>query len=101
MSDETIIVEIEAFLADLIPDFIENRKADIEKLTAALADPDYETIRHIAHDMKGLGAGYGFQLITDIGTMLSSAAKQDDVESLKQLISQYETYLSNLEIKFV
>ncbi len=101
MSDEIIIVEVEAFLADLIPGFLENRKADVEKLTSALAGSDYGAIRHIAHDMKGLGAGYGFQLITDLGIMFSNAAKQDDEESLKQLIARYETYLSSLEIEYV
>ena len=101
MSDEKIVIEVEEFLADLIPGFLENRQADVGKLRTAVADHDLEAIRHIAHDLKGLGAGYGFQLITDIGIMLSEAAKKDDVAELNALITQYETYLSNLDIKFI
>lgn len=101
MPDEKIVIEVEEFLADLIPGFLENRKTDVGNLTTALTDLDFEAIRHIAHDMKGLGAGYGFQLITDIGIMLSTAAKNNDVEELKKLITQYETYLANLDIKFI
>jgi len=101
MSDEKIIIEVDEFLADLIPGFMENRRADIEKLAVAISAADYEAIRHIAHDLKGLGAGYGFQRITDIGVMLSDAAKRKDVRSLRQLAEQYEAYLTGVEIKFV
>jgi len=101
MSDEKIVVEIEAFLSDLIPDFMDNRKADIGKLNAALADSNYAQIRHIAHDMKGLGAGYGFQHITDLGVEIGDAAKQADADLVKQLTDQYEAYLARLEVKLV
>ena len=101
MSDDKIVVEVQGYLADLVPNFIKNRETDVGQLIVALTDSDYAVIRHIAHDMKGVGAGYGFQYITDLGEEISSAAKQEDAHKVKQLIEQYKNYLSCLEVKFI
>src|SRR4029450_2297339 len=61
-------------LAELVPGFLENRRRDVEAIAAALAHADYENVRILGHNMKGSGAGYGLNRITEIGASLGQAA---------------------------
>src|SRR4029450_4650966 len=63
-----------ARLAELVPGYLENRRRDVEAIAAALALADYETVRILGHNMKGSGAGYGLNRITEIGGSLEQAA---------------------------
>jgi len=85
----SINVYVDPDLADLVPTFLENRGKDLDKLRAAMAGGDYRAIQHIGHSMKGVGGGYGFDRITELGKMIESAAANTDeagvVEGMEQL----------------
>ena len=100
MSDEKVIVTIDADLEDLVPGFLENRSGDCAKLATALADNDMQSIQSIGHNLKGLGGGYGFEKISELGAALETAAKAGDREGISPLIGQLESYLENVEVKF-
>ena len=63
---EKMVVQVDPELEDLIPGYLENRHSDVQSILAALERGDCETIRVLAHSMKGSGGGYGFDAITDI-----------------------------------
>jgi len=98
--ENKIIVLIDFELEDLIPGFLNNRRQDVFKLEAALADGDYDTIRIIGHSMKGAGGGYGFDTITDIGQALEAAAIEKNAQTLKDQIRILTHYLEHLEVRY-
>ena len=100
MENQKIRVVIDADLKDLIPGFLENRRNDIGKLQSALDDKDFDALQRIAHDMKGIGAGYGFDKITDLGLEMENAAKEHHPVSIREYIMDYEYYLNNLEVVY-
>lgn len=95
---EPIIVKIDPDIEDLIPGFLENRKADVEKIRAALASGNYTDIRIIGHSMKGAGGGYGFDAITEIGDLIEQAALASDDAIITEQTAILEDYLSRLEL---
>lgn len=95
---EPIIVKIDPDIEDLIPGFLENRKADINKLRALTEAGDYTDIRIIGHSMKGAGGGYGFDAITEIGDVIERAALASDDATIKEQTSILEDYLSRVEL---
>lgn len=99
MNDNKIIIKIDPIIAPLIPDFLNNRARDVETLKAALQDGDYENIRITGHNLKGCGAGYGFQGITDIGAEIELAAKSKDINQLDQQIEVLSDYLMKIHIE--
>lgn len=99
MSKET--VNIDADLQDLIPQFIENRKKDIETLDLLVANDDLTAIANLAHKIKGAAAGYGFVYLSDLAAQMEIAAKSHQSAPLKSLIEQMKRHFSNLEIHFV
>ena len=86
------------FARRLIGKYLENRKDDIGKLTAALADSDFETIRITGHNLYGSGAAYGLEDISFIGASIEHAAHLRDVPKINKSIGELEAFLKNLKV---
>ena len=97
---EKIIVTVDSDLEDLIPGFLENRNQDIKSIFDALTGDDYAAIAKLGHTMKGVGGGYGFDAITDIGRSIEQAAKEKNSQKIKASLSELSDYLERIEIVF-
>lgn len=97
---DKIVVRVDAELEDLIPGFIEGRHTDIETIKKCLEEADFDKIFMIGHSMKGNGAGYGFDDITDIGRIIENMAKARDSEGTRNAIQRLKTYLQSIEIVY-
>jgi len=100
MSDEKIVVQVDPDLEDLIPGFLSNRTNDLATLREALASENYQSIQSIGHSLKGVGGGYGFTGMSEIGAAIEAAAKQQSLEDLKELIERYGSYLDAVEVVY-
>ena len=98
MSESKINVYIDEDLEDLIPGFLANRADDIKKLKAFTQENDFDSISRLGHSIKGVGGGYGFDKISDIGLKLEHAAEQENNKLVKSLMEDYESYLANINI---
>jgi HPt (histidine-containing phosphotransfer) domain-containing protein len=95
-----IIVNVDRDLEDLIPRFMDNRQNDIVTIRNAVEQEDYETVRSLAHCLKGCGAGYGFNEITEIGATLEQAAKAKDRQKIEEWLNCLAQYLGKIEIVY-
>ena len=95
-----IIIQVDSDLEDLIPGFLENRQRDITAIFNAVGRNDYDSIAKAGHTMKGVGGGYGFDAITDIGGAIEQAAKQKDPVKIKHCLNELSNYLQRIEIVF-
>ncbi|CAB1074345.1 hypothetical protein D1AOALGA4SA_2164 [Olavius algarvensis Delta 1 endosymbiont] len=95
-----IIIRVDSDLEDLIPGFLENRRRDITAIFEALERSDYDYIAGTGHTMKGVGGGYGFDAITDIGGSIEAAAQQKDPVKIKHCLDELSNYLQCIEIVF-
>ena len=98
MSDK-LIIAVDAQIAALVPRFLANRTADVDKIRAALAAADFEAIRAAAHAMKGSGGGYGFPEISRLGAALEQGARERDAAVIGALVASLAAYLARIEIK--
>jgi len=98
--DDKIIAHVDIELKELIPGFLENRHKDIQSILKALDQGNYETARVLGHSMKGSGAGYGFDPITDIGRSIEQAAQDRSPEEIRKWVAQLLTYISRVEIVY-
>lgn len=100
MNSEKIKVIVDADLKDLIPGFLENRQKDVEQLKHACSNNDSETLRSIGHSLKGVGGGYGFDMISEIGAGIESYSKSADLGAIKNLIDELADYIDRLEVDY-
>ena len=97
---DRIVVKADPDIADLIPGFLENRQRDVIAIRTALADDDFSTISFRAHSMKGAGAGYGFEGITEIGAEMERQAKASDRSGIAQTLTALENYLGSVQVEY-
>jgi len=94
------LVRVISSLAALVPGFLEGRRRDIESIAAALEHSDYDDIRILGHNMKGCGAGYGFNRITQIGASIEHAAARRVPEEIRAWSSELARYLDGLHVVY-
>ncbi len=101
MTEQRIQVEVSVDFEDLIPTFLTNRQKDIREMRDALAVSDFDALRVRGHTMRGCGSGYGFDPVTDLGTVIEAAAKQSDAGAIGAAIDALEVYLGQVDVVFV
>ena len=65
-------------MGDLIDRFVTGLSAQAQKLEDAQAASDRETLRRVAHQLKGAAGGYGFPTITTAAARLEECAREGD-----------------------
>jgi PAS domain S-box-containing protein len=95
---ERIRVRADPQFADLIPGFLENRRADVISILGALDRGDFATVESLGHGMKGAGGSYGFDAITDVGTGLEQAAMRADNDASRMWVGELTFYLDRVEV---
>jgi len=98
---EKIVIEVDQDLKDLIPGFLKNVQNNISIIRDSVASGDFEKVKVLGHNMKGSGGGYGFDEITSIGLSIEQAAREGNGSVILLKLSELETYLTSIEIKYV
>jgi PAS domain S-box-containing protein len=95
-----ITVEVDPDLREIVPPFLEKRHEDVSTIRNALASGEWDAVRRIGHTMKGVGSGYGFDRITEIGAGIEKAAEQEDAETVSVLAGALSAYLEQLDVVY-
>jgi len=98
-NSERIILRMDNDLKEIIPTYLESRQQDVIRLSKMLAQENFESLQTLGHRMKGTGAAYGFNTITDIGRDLEIAAKHMDRKTIGTCIAMLASYLKRIEIR--
>ena len=93
-------VTIEQEFDPMIPRFMENRSQELAAMQAALSRHDFESIRRLAHGLKGAGGSYGFDGLTTLGNEVEQAAKAADETGVANGLSSIAAYLTGVEVTF-
>jgi PAS domain S-box-containing protein len=96
--EDTIVVRANPEFAGLIPAFLQNRGQDVIAMRGALDRGDFSTVASLGHGMKGAGATFGFQAITDIGAGLEHAAESADNDASRKWVGELSRYLYRVEV---
>ncbi len=98
---EKIRVEISKDLEVLIPRYLDRRHKEIVAFRAHLVAADFEALRVGGHSLKGSGGGYGFPLLTTIGSTIEVAAKAQDAATIEKALAEYADYIQRVEVVYV
>lgn len=97
---DQLTVEISRDLEEIVPVFLRNRQKDVRILRDALTTQDFKTVQTLGHRMRGDGGGFGFNRITEIGSAIERAAKQEDRSIIEQQIIQLEDFLKRVAVVY-
>jgi HPt (histidine-containing phosphotransfer) domain-containing protein len=100
-SQEAMTVRIESDFEPLLTKFMANRKKETVTMRDALAQQDFDTVRKVAHGMKGAGGSYGFDRITEMAAVIEQSAKVQAAAAIESELEQLMFYLEHVRIVFV
>jgi CheY-like chemotaxis protein len=89
-------IVLDETLLPLIPEYLQSRKEDLEKIKEALENRDYNKIEDLGHKMKGSGKCYGFEMISTLGHRIELSARERKPSEIEKSIGQMKDYLLNL-----
>jgi len=95
------VVEVDAELADLIPQYLSNRWSDLAFARQLLANGDFYLLSRMAHRIRGSAASYGFARLGEIAQMLEAAADQQNATAVDAELEAYDAFLRSVRIDYV
>jgi HPt (histidine-containing phosphotransfer) domain-containing protein len=87
------LVQADPLVLPLVPDYLKNRAADVQKLEAALAARDFAVLRKTGHNIRGSAGAYGLPPLSDIGARLEEAAVRQDAGALAAAVDAMRQFL--------
>lgn len=101
MNTNIELVEVDADLEDLIPNFIQNRKKDIIDLNQMIQTKDLHAISQMAHRIKGSSSGYGFMGLSQIAAEIEQLSKNGNFEGIPALYEKMNSYFDKIQVRYV
>ena len=86
-------------MEDVVPAYLEKRRAEIAVYGQALDRGDFARIRMLAHNMKGTGAGYGFATLTELGSSIEEAAKRENEADARAEVEELAAWLASVDLE--
>lgn len=99
-ASEPVIVHVESDFKELLPKFMTNRKKEVVAMREALAQKNFDSLRKIAHGMKGAGGSYGFDRVTAMAAIIEQAAKVEAAPPIEAELAQLAAYLDQVQVVF-
>jgi HPt (histidine-containing phosphotransfer) domain-containing protein len=94
-----IVIDVPEDLSrELVAQFLNSCRQDLDRLHAALDAGDYDRARRLGHQMKGNGSPYGFPGVTLLGSAIEQAASARAASELAVQVQLLENYLTLVEI---
>ncbi len=93
-------VEVEGWLADLVPRFLRHQMQEVERLEAAWFVNDFASLKFIGHKVRGAAAGYGFAELADGAFELEQAAAAHDRDAARAAIDRIASHLRAVQVVY-
>jgi len=93
-------VHVDASFEPLIPKFLTNRKKEVQTMQESLTTRDFETVRKVAHGMKGAGGSYGFDRVSELAAVIEQAAKSSDSPTIERHLPLLGSYLDRIKVVY-
>ncbi len=94
-------VQVDAELADLIPQYLSNRWSDLAFARQLQVNADFYLLSRMAHRIRGSAASYGFGRLGDIAQALEAAAEKQDPAAVDTALENYDAFLRSVRIDYV
>ena len=95
---DRIPIRPDADIRNLVPHFLANRRKDLDFIRGAIDAGDFEAVRTLGHNLRGVAHGYGFEGLTDFGQQLQEAAARADRARILQLHQRLADYLERVDV---
>jgi diguanylate cyclase (GGDEF)-like protein len=93
-------VVADPWFADRIPPFLENTRAEIERLREATREGTYDRVRALARRLRIAAGEHSIDTIGELAGMLERAARAEDAESAIRVIDELAAYVQHVQVTY-
>lgn len=86
-------------LAHIAPSYLDSVRQALVDMRAALDSGELDPARRKSHQMKGEGASYGFDHISELGREIQLAAEAGDERAVGDGLARLADYLERVRIE--
>jgi HPt (histidine-containing phosphotransfer) domain-containing protein len=91
----TVVIQIPEGMEQLARNYLAARRKEAPVFEDFLEHSDFDSIRRLAHNLKGTGASYGFPDITRLGAAAERAAKESDKPEVSKQMADLFAYVES------
>lgn len=95
-----IEIKLKSFYAELTPDYLEDRKQELDDITNLIDSNDFEKIKDKFHQISGSAGSYGLNIISDIASNIEDLSIGKDADKIKQSYLLYKESLTSIKLIF-
>jgi CheY-like chemotaxis protein len=95
---EAIEVTADPEIADLIPGYLENRRKDLQGMSAALERGEFASIAAVGHTIRGSAASFGFAGLGEACREAEEAARGRDKDGVSRALGRMAEYLTRVRV---
>lgn len=93
-------VVLEEFYSDLTPEYLEDRRSEINEFKTEIDGKNLVIIKEKFHKIAGSGGGYGLAQLSDYAIKIEEAAIKNDIDTIEATFKEYTEYLNSVELVF-
>ena len=86
-------------VAALIPGYLRRRDEDIQSLESFIKSDDFKSIKALGHKLKGNGASFGFDRISELGKLLMQAADIRSPQEISKLVFELQLIVNEQKLQ--
>ncbi len=91
-------IVVDPDLEAIMPRYLKIRWEELSLLEQAVECGDADTARRLGHNLKGTGASYGFDKLTELGAGIELSGKNNDLSTAGRLAADVRHFLENVEV---
>ncbi len=84
---------------NLIDGYLARRRDEVERISQAIENDDFATLRVIGHNLHGSGGAYGLEGLSVLGAALETHAARRDVDGVTAVRDSIVAFLDRLVIR--
>ena len=75
--------------------YIKHTSKELESIMDVLETKSFDSLRTFGHNIKGSGGMYGFNEVTEIGAVIETAAKDENMVLIKSNLDGLDLFLKS------
>ena len=91
-------VVVDPDLAPIVPEMMDNLFGDLRSCVESLDQGQLDRCETVGHQMKGGGAAYGFDFVSELGAELERASREGDARRARLLVTRVKNLLERVEV---
>ena len=75
--------------------YVKHTSKELLSIKEALENKSFDSLRTFGHNIKGSGGMYGFNEVTEIGAVIETAAKEQNMDLIKSNLDILDLFLKS------